>query len=164
MLVEREKKKKVIDIDIPAGIDSGMKLRVSGEGNEGYSGGAKGDLYVYVTVDSHPIFKREDDDIYIELPVPMTQAILGAKVKVPTLYGPIEVKIPAGTQSHTQLALKGKGIPHLRGHGAGKMIVMVKVQIPDTLSAEEKKHIDAIAQIRNDAHTLKSHFSEVVSP
>lgn len=162
VFVEREKKKKVIDVDIPAGIDTGMKLRVSNEGNEGYSGGPKGDLYVYMNVDPHPIFKREDDHIYLELPIPMTQAILGTKVKIPTLYGPVELKIPAGTQSHTQLSLKGKGIPHLRGHGAGNMVIVVKVEIPKKLSEKELVHIEAIAKSRNDEEKVKDFYQTAV--
>ena len=116
-----------------------MQIRLSGEGNAGEKGGPSGDLYVEVRVKPHPLFRRDGDDVVLELPINIAQAALGAKVKIPTLYGPEELNIPPGTQHGRQFVLKGKGFPHLRGSGKGNQIVTVKVVVPTRLNREQRE-------------------------
>ncbi len=156
-----EKKKKRIKVDIPAGVDQGTRLRVSGEGNCGENGGPAGDLYVFLAVKKHKYFQREGDDIYMELEMPFTQLILGAEVEVPTLDGKTLLKIPAGTQPNTTLRLKGKGIPHLRGYGNGDHYVKIQVVLPKSLSSKEKQLIEEFAQLHHDSKTTENLFEKV---
>jgi molecular chaperone DnaJ len=128
-----------LSVKIPPGVDMGSRLRLAGEGNTGLEGGPAGDLYITVEVRPHPIFKRQGDDVYIELPIKFTQAALGARVKVPTLYGEEEVRIPAGTQSGETFKLAGKGIPHLQGWGQGDQYITVKVQVPKGLTRKAQE-------------------------
>ncbi|MCX8102929.1 MAG: molecular chaperone DnaJ [Candidatus Bipolaricaulota bacterium] len=130
----RVKTESQLSVKIPPGVDTGSRLRLAGEGNAGLEGGSPGDLYITVEVRPHPIFQRQGDDIYVELPIKFTQAALGARVKVPTLYGEEELTIPAGTQAGERFKLSGKGIPHLQGWGKGDQYVTVKVQVPKGLS------------------------------
>ncbi len=145
-----ERKKKKIQIDIPAGVSQGTRLRVSGEGDAGEGGGPAGDLFVVIVVKRHKHFIREEDDIYLELDLPITKAILGAEVEVPTLTGKTMLKIPAGTQPGAKFRLKGKGVTHLRGYGAGDQFVVVKVVVPHNLSGKEKKLITDWAELRGE--------------
>lgn len=148
-----EKKRKHIKVDIPAGVDKGTRLRVSGEGNHGESGGPAGDLYVFISVKDHKYFERHNDDIYMELELPFIQLILGTEIEVPTLDGKAVLKIPAGTPSHTILRLKGKGIPHLRGFGSGDHHVKVVAGLPKTLTSKEKEILESFAKIQKDNKT-----------
>jgi molecular chaperone DnaJ len=156
-----EKAKKNIKIDIPAGVDSGTKLRVTKEGNYGEGGGPPGDLYVYIRVREHRYFHRQGDDIFIELEIPATQAILGTEVEVPIIEGSAILRIGAGTQSETVFRLKGKGIPHVRGYGKGDQYVKIKVKIPVNITSEEKKLISELSKIRQDDKTPKSIFQNI---
>jgi molecular chaperone DnaJ len=130
----RVKVESQLSVKIPPGVDTGSRLRLAGEGNAGLEGGPPGDLYITVEVRPHPIFQRKGDDIYVELPIKFTQAALGARVKVPTLYGEEELTIPAGTQPGETFKLAGKGIPHLQSWGKGDQYVTVKVEVPKDLS------------------------------
>lgn len=132
-------KVRKLHIKIPAGVDSGSRIRLSGEGEPGSKGGINGDLYVYIEVRPHKIFRRQGNDIYMEMPVTFVQAALGDVVKVPTLEGKADLKIPEGTQTHTTFRLRGQGIPHLRGGGRGDLHVNVVVVIPTKLNEEQKK-------------------------
>lgn len=152
---EKERKSKTIDIDIPAGVDNGMKLRISGEGNAGSS--SRGDLYVYITVKKHQYFVRENDDIFLNYRLPVSQAILGVKVSIPTLHGETQLSIPPGTESHSILRLKGKGVPRLQGYGRGDMKVKIILEIPKSLSRDEKKLIEEFASKRRDSEKLEKH-------
>lgn len=156
-----EKKRKTLHVDIPAGVDKGTKLRVSGEGNYGEPGSEAGDLYVFVTVKEHQYFSREGDDIHVEIQIPFTNAILGTEVEVLTLQGKAVLKIPEGTQPGTLFKLRGKGIPHLRGSGNGDQLVRVKVKIPTGISSKEKKLIEELATLRGEAEKDKSLFDYV---
>jgi molecular chaperone DnaJ len=140
----RVKEKSKISITIPAGVDTGSRLRLAGEGNAGTGGGPPGDLYIIVEVKPHDTFQRKDDDIYCEVPITITQAALGAKIKVPTLEGEAEIKVPPGTQPGTTFRLKGKGIPHLRGRGRGDQLVQVKVTVPTTLTREQRRLLEEL--------------------
>jgi molecular chaperone DnaJ len=145
-----EKKKKSIRIEVPAGVDNGMKIRVSGEGNRGENDGPSGDLYAFVTIKTHPYFRREQNDIILETEIPYTKAILGTEIEVPTLEGKAMLKIPAGTQPNTVFRLKRKGIPHIRSFGKGDQKVIVKVIIPQKINYKEKTLVEELTLIRGD--------------
>jgi molecular chaperone DnaJ len=133
------KKQRKIHVKIPAGVDDGAQLRVSGEGEAGTKGGPSGDLYIVIRVKSHDFFEREGDDIYCEVPLTFAQAALGDEIEIPTLTEKVKLKIPAGTQTGTFFRLKGKGVPRLRGYGQGDQHVKVVVVTPSNLTDEQKE-------------------------
>jgi len=135
-----------LSVTIPAGIETGMRLRLSHEGEHGVNGGPPGDLYVAVAVKPHPIFSRKGNDILVDLPVHFVTATLGGKVEVPTLKGKTTVKIPEGTQHDRTLRLKGIGAPALKGNHTGDQLVRVKIQIPTKLSARQRELLTAFAK------------------
>jgi len=135
-----------INVTIPKGVETGSVLRLSGEGGVSTSGGSSGDLYVVIKVLPHEIFQRDGSTLYLEQPISFFQATLGAKVKVPTLDGAAEIKIPPGTQTHTLFRLKGKGMPRLNAYGHGDEFVRVIVQIPENLSRGQKNLLKEIAE------------------
>ncbi|MSQ25297.1 MAG: molecular chaperone DnaJ [Dehalococcoidia bacterium] len=135
----KERKQRTISVKIPAGVAGGSQIRLTGEGESGANGGPRGNLYVALQVNAHPLFDREGDDLVYALPITVAQAALGDEVEVPTLEGKTKLKVPPGTQPGSVFRLKGQGITHLRGHGRGDEIVSVDVVIPKTLSAKEKK-------------------------
>ena len=130
---------KTIEIDIPAGIDDGQTMQLSGQGEVGEKGGPNGDLLVTIRVRKHEIFKRQDNDVYIVMPITIVQATLGATLQVPTLDGPVEYDIPEGTQPGTRFRLRGKGVPFLRGRGRGDQYVTVDVEVPKNLTQKQKE-------------------------
>ncbi|QWU15014.1 molecular chaperone DnaJ [Paenibacillus sophorae] len=134
----RVKKQRKIHVRIPAGVDDGAQLRMSGEGEGGLRGGPAGDLYIVIRVKPHDFFVREDDDILCEVPLTFAQAALGDEIEIPTLTEKVKLKIPAGTQTGTFFRLKGKGVPRLRGNGIGDQHVRVIVVTPSKLSDEQK--------------------------
>lgn len=133
------KKVRKISVKVPPGADTGMRLRVSGEGEAGSQGAPSGDLYVVIHVQPHNLFERIGDDIVCEVPITFTQAALGAEVMVQTLYGKVKMHVPAGTQTHSIFRLKGKGMPHMHGHGKGDQHVRVIVKTPTNLTPEQKR-------------------------
>jgi molecular chaperone DnaJ len=135
------KKRKKINVKIPAGVDDGQQLRVTGQGEPGINGGPAGDLYVVFHVRPHEFFEREDDDIYCEMPLTFAQAVLGDEIEVPTLHGKVKLKIPAGTQTGTKFRLRGKGVPNVRGYGQGDQHIQVRVITPTKLSSKQKELI-----------------------
>ena len=139
-----------VEVKIPAGVDTGNRIRVAGEGEAGVRGGSTGDLYVYITVKDHKFFKREGTEIICEVPITFVQASLGDTIEVPTLDGKVEMKIPAGIQSGTIMRLKGKGIPFLRGAGRGDQHVRIKVLTPQKLTDRQKELLREFAGIKND--------------
>ncbi|EJQ47578.1 molecular chaperone DnaJ [Bacillus mycoides] len=132
------RKRKKINVKIPAGIDNGQQIRVSGKGEAGVNGGPAGDLYVVVHVRNHEFFAREGDHIICEMPLTFAQMALGAEVEVPTVHGKVKLKIPAGTQTGTEFRLKGKGAPNVRGYGQGDQYVVVRVVVPTKLTSHQK--------------------------
>jgi molecular chaperone DnaJ len=136
-----------LSIKIPAGVDSGSRLRLSGEGEPGMRGGPPGDLYVFLEAKEHPFFGRRDDDIYCEIPITFAQAALGAEIEVPTIDGKERVSIPEGTQTGTIFKLKGKGVPRLRGHGRGNQLVAVRVLTPTKLTKEQRQLLDRLGEL-----------------
>lgn len=132
-----EKKKVKLDIKIPAGIQNGQQIRIAGKGEAGLSGGPNGDLYIEIIVQQHKEFIRQGNNIYIKVPLSVTQAVLGTKIDIPTVYGDVELKIPAGTQHGQQFRLRGKGVKS--AHSEGDQYVEVKIEIPSKLSKDEKR-------------------------
>lgn len=133
-----EHKHVKLDIKIPAGIQSGQQIRVSNKGERGVNGGPNGDLYIEIMVMPHASFVRDGDDIRLRVPLSSVDATLGCEIDVPTVYGDVSLKIPAGTQAGTKFRLKGKGVKSTRGH-QGDQYVEVKVEIPKKLSRQEKE-------------------------
>lgn len=125
-------------VKIPPGIENGMSLRLKGEGDIGPNNGERGDLYVTVFIEKDPVFERNGEDIYVEVPITITQAVLGDEIEVPTLTGKVKMKIPPGTQNGDFFRLRNMGLPKMRGYGKGDEIVKIKVLIPKRISGEEK--------------------------
>ncbi|MGQ9617669.1 MAG: molecular chaperone DnaJ, partial [Candidatus Aminicenantia bacterium] len=150
----KKKEKRTMKIRIPAGIDSGAKLRVQGEGEMGELGGRRGDLYVIVKVAPHQIFERVGDNLQMEVPITFTQAALGAEIKIPTLDGDENIRIPEETQTGTVFRLKGKGMRILGSARRGDLFVKVKVVTPKNLTKEEKKLLQQFASLRGDESNL----------
>lgn len=137
----RLKKNKDIEVKIPAGVDTGNQLRLAGKGEAGYNGGANGDLYLEFNVKAHPLFEREENDIYITLPLTITEAILGTKKDIPTLYGTVKLTIPAGTQNGDKQRLRGKGVEDVQTGRKGDMYVITKVIISTKSSRNQKNYL-----------------------
>lgn len=144
------KRNKKLKVKIPAGVDNGSRLRVSGEGEAGAKGGPNGDLYVYLYVKPHKFFERDGTTVLCEVPINIVQATLGADIKVPTLDGQVTMKVPEGTQPGKVLRLKGKGIPSLRGGSRGDQLVRIKVVVPTKLSDKQKDALRKFADISKD--------------
>lgn len=130
---------RTIELDIPAGINHGQTMQLSGRGEPGERGGQSGDLLITIRIKPHEIFKREDYDVYINFPVTFVEAALGATVKVPTLDGVVEYDIPEGTQHGAKFRLREKGIPYIRGRGRGDEYVIVDIEIPKNLTAKQRE-------------------------
>ncbi len=138
----RTKKKTEVSVKIPAGIDSGQRLRLKGEGEAQSPGGVSGDLYVEVVVQEHALFRRENEHIILEMPISLVQASLGAEMEVPTIGGTTPLKVPAGTQSGELFRLKGKGIRRLNGSGFGDQVVRVHVEVPQKLTRRQRELLE----------------------
>ena len=141
--LERQTLKKVVTV--PAGVDNGNQIRLAGEGQPGTNGGPNGNLYIIINVKSHRYFRRRERDILLDLEVNVAQATLGADVPVPTIDGEATLKIPSGTQPGKVLRMRGKGVPHLRGNGRGDQLVMVNVNVPKSLTSEQRQIFEDLA-------------------
>jgi molecular chaperone DnaJ len=139
----RQRSERLLAVKIPAGIEDGMQLRLSGEGSAGLHGGPHGDLYVLVRIRDHAIFARHGADLVCDVPVSFPQLALGAELEVPVLEGRETLKIPAGTQPHHVLRLRGKGMPHLRGRGHGDACYRVVLEVPHKLNAKQREALEA---------------------
>lgn len=146
----KTRKFKTINIRIPAGIDTGSRLRISNEGEMGFHGGPRGDLYIYLNVEEHPFFKRDGHDLYCEVPVSFPQAALGTEIEVPTIDGTSKLKIPSGTPSGKLFHLKGKGVQKLGGSTKGDQIVRVYVDVPRNLTQKQRELLEEFARISGD--------------
>ena len=140
------KKSKRITVTIPAGIDDGQAVSLRGQGNAGKNGGPAGDLIVGVRVKPHPQFRRDGTTVLYEQPVTFFQAAMGAELEIPTIDGKVKYTLPAGTQTGTTFRLRGKGIPERRGRGGGDQYVTIRVQVPTSMTAEQKEALRAFAQ------------------
>lgn len=144
-------KRETIQVQIPAGVEDGMELRVGGHGQEGRVGGASGDLYVAIRVKPHAVFERRGQDLVCALSVPMTQAALGAELEIPTIDGGSEpVKLEAGIESGSVLRLRGRGVPRLGGRGRGDLYITVQVETPKPKSREERQLLERLAELRGE--------------
>lgn len=146
----RVRKTRTLEVKVPAGVDEGARLRMSGEGEGGLRGGPSGDLYVYLHVKDHPLFERDGNDVWCEVPLPMIKATLGAEIEVPTLDGKVSLKIPEGTQTGKVFRLKDKGIPRLHGRDRGDQYVRVKVIIPTKLDDKQRELLEEFAAVSGD--------------
>ena len=143
---KRVHRERTLSVNIPAGIETGMRLRLSNEGEHGINGGPPGDLYVAITVKPHPTFQRKGNDILCDVPVSFVTAVLGGKIEVPTLKGTTIMKVPPGTQPDKVLRLKGLGIPSLKGQTTGDQLFTIKVHIPTKLTAKQKELLTEFAK------------------
>lgn len=146
--------RKQLEVTIPAGIEEGMQLRLAGEGEPGINGGRPGDLRLEITIRPDDFFERRGNDLYCEIPVSFVTAALGGTVSVPTVSGSVELKVPAGTQNDDKLRMRGRGLPFLRGRGRGDQIVTIHVEIPKSLSTEQKRKLQEFAELPNDSSQL----------
>jgi len=148
---ERKTRKK--KVNIPAGVDDGTRIRLTGEGQPGQNNGPPGDLYILIHVRPHKYFRRRNHDILLDLDVNIAQATLGAKVEVPTVDGDVKLKIPPGTQPGSVIRMRGKGVPRLRNNGRGDQLVVVNVRIPESLEEEDRELFEQLAE-RMDSEVL----------
>ena len=147
----RVAKSTKLNVRIPPGVDTGSRLRSSGNGEAGMAGGNAGDLYIVLSVKEHELFERQGEDLFCEIPIKFTLATLGGPIELPTLFGKGSLKIPPGTQSGTTFRLREKGMPSLRGGKQGDQLVRVQVEVPQSLSAEQRKILEEFARISGDA-------------
>ncbi len=146
---------KKLDVTIPAGIDNGESIVARGQGNEGRNGGTAGDLIITVSVKSHSIFERDGYNLFCEVPITITDAILGAEIDIPTLDGNVKYKIPEGTQPETEFVLKQKGIQVVNSTRKGDLIFRVKIEIPKNLNEKQKESVKAFAESCGDSNYAK---------
>jgi molecular chaperone DnaJ len=159
----RVRRKKKLTIHVPAGVDNGSRLRLNGEGEAGVGGGPPGDLYVVLSVREHAIFQRDGDDVYCEVPITMVQAALGDEIEVPTLDGPVKMKVPPGSQSGKIFRLRHRGVASLNGSGRGDVLVNLLVEVPTKLSAKQKAILREFAKASGEeSHPIGKGFIEKV--
>jgi molecular chaperone DnaJ len=157
----RREKTSKIKLKIPAGVDTGARLRSMGNGEAGLRGGPTGDLYVVLHVKAHEFFQRDGDDLLCEVPISFVQAALGAEMEVPTLAGATQIKIPAGTQSGTVFRLKGKGVRNVQNYGVGDLHIRVNVEVPAHLnSAQKAKLVEFAALCDENVNPISKGFFE----
>ena len=157
----RVEKEKTLDVKIPAGVETGSRLRVTGEGEGGVGGGPAGDLFVVIHVAEHDVFERQGANLYSAVPVTFAQAALGAEIKVKTLDGEEDLKIPAGTQTGTVFRLKSQGMPTLGGRGKGDLFVAVTLITPKTLTKEQRKLLEQLAEVEDKDFNDESFMEKV---
>ncbi len=159
----RVEKEASLSVNIPAGVETGTRIRLSGEGEAGLRGGPAGDLYIFINVSEHPIFKREDMTLFCRVPVSVARAALGGEVEVPTLDGGrSRVKIPAGSQSGRQMRLRSKGMPALRGSGHGDMLIELAVETPVNLTQRQKELLEEFEKLSAENNPESSSFFDKV--
>jgi len=146
----KKQSRKKIFTNIPKGVDDGTRIRLSGKGEAGIKGGGNGDLYIFVTVESHNIFKRSEENLFFEFPISLTDAALGVNVEVPTIDGgKAKVKIPAGTQNGKQFRLKGKGMPMMRNKSCGDLYIRAITEVPVSLTKEQKNLLEQFKKLED---------------
>ena len=157
---------KRLSVTIPKGVDDGTRIRLSGKGEAGSRGAGSGDLYLFINVYSHDLFKRSEENLFFECPVSIADAALGASVEIPTIDGgKAKIKIPSGTQSGKQFRLKGKGMPYMRGDGTGDLYVQVNTEVPVSLNKEQKELLEKFREIENEKSnpSIKKFFQKAKS-
>lgn len=156
-------KNKTLSVNIPAGVDNGFQLRLSGKGGVGTNGGPNGDVYLEIMVEEHKFFEREGNDIYLEMPITMPDAVLGCKKEVPTINGKVVLEIKPGTQNYTKLKLKGKGVKGVSSLTAGNMYVVVNIITPTKLTREQKKLFASLQETDLENSSEFKEFKEFVN-
>ncbi len=146
----RVRKRRTLTVKIPSGVEDGMRIRLSGEGEVGPGGGPPGDLYVEVSEKQHPVFTREGDDLHCELPLPMTSAALGTSATLETLDGTETIAVKPGTQPGEVIKLAGRGVPHLRAAGRGHLHIHINVETPTKLDGEQERLLRELAKLRDE--------------
>ena len=142
---------KRLSVTIPKGVDDGTRIRLAGKGEAGTKGASNGDLYLFINVYSHELFKRSDENLFFECPISIADAALGTSIEIPTVDGgKAKIKIPSGTQSGKQFRLKGKGMPYMRGSGTGDLYVQVNTEVPVSLNKEQKELLEKFREIENE--------------
>ena len=157
---------KKISVTIPKGVDDGTRIRLAGKGEAGVRSGTSGDLYLFVNVHSHDLFKRSDENLFFEFPISIADAALGTTIEIPTIDGgKAKIKIPDGTQSGKQFRLKGKGMPYMRGSGNGDLYVQVNTEVPISLNKEQKELLEKFRKIENEKSnpSIKKFFQKTKS-
>ena len=157
---------KRLSVTIPKGVDDGTRIRLAGKGEAGSRGAGNGDLYLFVNVYSHELFKRSDEHLFFECPISIADAALGSTIEIPTIDGgKAKIKIPAGTQSGKQLRLKSKGMPYMRGSGNGDLYVQVNTEVPVSLNREQKELLEKFREIENEKSnpSIKKFFQKAKS-
>ncbi len=157
---------KRLSVTIPKGVDDGTRIRLSGKGEAGSKGGNSGDLYLFINVHSHDLFKRSDENLFFECPVSIADAALGTSIEIPTIDGgKAKIKIPSGTQSGKQFRLRGKGMPYIRGNDFGDLYVQVKTEVPVSLNKDQKELLEKFRQIENEKSnpSIKKFFQKAKS-
>ena len=157
---------KRLSVTIPKGVDDGTRIRLSGKGEAGTKGAGSGDLYLFINVYSHDLFKRSDENLFFECPISIADAALGTSIEIPTIDGgKAKIKIPAGTQSGKQFRLKGKGMPYMRGSGNGDLYIQVNTEVPISLNREQKELLEKFREIENDKSnpSIKKFFQKAKS-
>ena len=157
---------KRLSVTIPKGVDDGTRIRLAGKGEAGSKGAGNGDLYLFINVNNHELFKRQDAHLFFECPISIADAALGSSIEIPTIDGgKAKIKIPAGTQSGKQLRLKGKGMPYIRGSGNGDLYVQVNTEVPVSLNKEQKELLEKFRQIENEKSnpSIKKFFQKAKS-
>src|SRR5208337_2376087 len=140
--IERE---RTLEVGVPAGVDSGTRLRMSNQGEPGTNGGPAGDLYIFLEVKEHPFFERRSADLYCTIPISFPQAALGATIRIPTLQGEMDFNIPEGTQSGQIFRQRGKGLPNPHG-GRGDLYVNIQLVVPSKLSRDQRRVLEQLGQ------------------
>lgn len=159
----RTEKERTLSVNIPAGVETGTRIRLAGEGEAGMRGGPSGDLYIFIEVQDHPIFQREGVNLYCNVPVTMVTAAIGGEVEVPTIDGGrSKVKVPAGSQSGRQMRLRGKGMPALRGNGTGDMVIELSVETPVNLTSRQKELLREFEKIEAENNPAGASFFKKV--
>lgn len=143
----RNKKREKLSVKVPAGIDEGQRLKLSGQGNSGLNGGPSGDLYVLIDIEEHEFFRRDEFDVICTVPISFSQAALGSEIEVPTLGGKVSMKVPEGTQSGQKMKLRNKGITKLGGYGFGDQIITIHVETPTKLSKEQRELFTRLSEM-----------------
>lgn len=136
-----------ITVKIPAGVQTGSQVRLAGQGAAGERGGPSGDLFIETEVSAHPLVRREGDDLHLDLPLTVLEALLGAEVRVPTFQGEVSVRVPAGSQSGRKMRLKGRGAPSLKGGPPGDLYLTLQIKVPEEADAEAKKAAETLARL-----------------
>ena len=157
----RTRSERTLSVRIPPGVDDGVRLRMTGEGEAGTGGGPRGDLYVVLRVREHERFTRDGLDLHCDVTISYAQAVLGATITAPTLDGEQEIRVPPGTQSGTRFRLRGGGVPSLDGRAQGDQFVEVRIHVPQKVSGQQRELIEQLGELQGDVTAERGLFDRV---